>query len=109
VLTRPRESNGFGWQASEAAQALVEVQTKFPVLPETQAVFSHWWEIVKAGICGKRAHDARLVAAMNVHELRLLMTFNIADFASLPAIVPFHPEVSPPVPLAEGAADVSGK
>jgi predicted nucleic acid-binding protein len=31
-------------------------------------------------VIGKQAHDARLVAAMKVHDLRHLLTFNDTDF-----------------------------
>ena len=98
VLTRPREVNGFGWTVAEAADALGEVIQLFPLLPETEAVFAAWWDLVKLGIHGKRAHDARLAAAMKVHGVRLLMTFNTDDFTGLPEIAPFAPGSNPDEP-----------
>jgi hypothetical protein len=35
---------------------------------------------------GKNAHDARLVAAMRVHGLTHLLTFNAQDFRRYPGI-----------------------
>ena len=37
------------------------------------------------------AHDARLVAAMSVHGINHLLTFNIADFKRYPAITVLSP------------------
>jgi predicted nucleic acid-binding protein len=36
---------------------------------------------LRHGVVGAKVHDARLVAAMNVHGVRRLLTFNAGDFA----------------------------
>jgi predicted nucleic acid-binding protein len=36
---------------------------------------------VHHGVVGVKVHDARLVATMNVHGVRRLLTFNAGDFA----------------------------
>ena len=40
---------------------------------------------------GKNAHDARFVAAMSVHGLSHLLTFNSQDFRQYPAITAVAP------------------
>jgi len=53
----------------------------FALLPDTPDIFSEWERIVlKNKVAGKQAHDARLVAAMSVHDLTHLLTFNAGDF-----------------------------
>ena len=45
-----------------------------------------------AGRTGKTTHDARLVAAMNVHGISSILTFNVQDFARYAAKSAVHPE-----------------
>lgn len=40
---------------------------------------------------GVNVHDARLVAAMLVHGLTHILTFNISDFARYSEITAVHP------------------
>ena len=35
---------------------------------------------MRHGVVGSKVHDARLVAAMNVHGVRRILTFNTDDF-----------------------------
>jgi predicted nucleic acid-binding protein len=37
--------------------------------------------VVRHSVLGSKVHDARLVATMNVHGIRRILTFNTADFA----------------------------
>ncbi|MCS6859946.1 MAG: hypothetical protein NZT92_06465 [Abditibacteriales bacterium] len=41
---------------------------------------------------GVQVHDAYLVAAMRVHGITNLLTFNVGDFASYPGITAVHPQ-----------------
>jgi hypothetical protein len=43
------------------------------------------------GLLGSKVHDARLVATMNVHGIRRVLTFNTADFAARYDIEAVHP------------------
>jgi hypothetical protein len=43
------------------------------------------------GISGKNAHDARLVAAMIVHGVSSILTFNAKDFTRYAEIVVVDP------------------
>lgn len=48
--------------------------------------------VIQHQVQGKNAHDARLVAAMLVHRIARLLTFNKADFARYSAIVAMSPQ-----------------
>jgi predicted nucleic acid-binding protein len=81
AATRPLDVNGYGWPAADAEAKIVELLRQFPLLPETPAVFTEWFRLITLhGIVGKQAHDARLVALLNVHAVRQLLTFNVGDF-----------------------------
>ena len=81
VATRPVINNGLGFTHAQAAEELVNLKTLFALLPDTPEIFPEWESIVlQYRVSGKQAHDARLVAAMRVHNLTHLLTFNIADF-----------------------------
>ncbi|MEK7832647.1 MAG: hypothetical protein AAB401_16260 [Acidobacteriota bacterium] len=41
---------------------------------------------------GKPAHDARIVAAMKVHGIAHLLTFNVGDFKRFPNITVVSPD-----------------
>jgi predicted nucleic acid-binding protein len=73
------------------------------VLPDTDAVYSEWRTLVTThGVTGLRPYDARLVAAIQVHGVTHLLTFNVEDFRRYPEITVVHlDEVQPPVEPAE--------
>ncbi len=80
VATRPPESNGLGLAPVDVARHLADFQTTLEYLPEAP-LLGEWSRIVTAyGVIGKPSHDARLVAAMKVHGLTHLLTFNGAHF-----------------------------
>jgi predicted nucleic acid-binding protein len=92
VATRPREANGLGATPPEAQGYLDGLRRLFPVLEETPAVFDEWNRIVLShAVIGKTAHDARLVAAMSVHGLSHILTFNDGDFSRYAGIVAISP------------------
>ena len=81
VCTRPTSVNGLGKTAAEAAAELVSLKALFLWLDETPAMYGVWERLVASTpVLGKNAHDARLVAAMTVHGLAHLLTFNTQDF-----------------------------
>jgi predicted nucleic acid-binding protein len=64
-------------QAAEEIQALQRLFTLLPELPLQDA----WTRLVfNYRVTGKNAHDARLIAAMVVHGIENLLTFNTQDF-----------------------------
>ena len=92
VATRPRESNGFGWDARKTQQEIADIRARFPLLPDTAQILDAWLQVVTtSAVSGKRTHGARLVAVMRVHSLTHLLTFNTADFASFPGVTTVDP------------------
>ncbi|HVX12481.1 MAG TPA: type II toxin-antitoxin system VapC family toxin [Pirellulales bacterium] len=99
VATRATAQNGLGMSPSQAAAELIRFKIDFSVLDDVPAVFNVWNRLVlQYDIKGKNAHDARLVAAMLVHGVSRLLTFNKADFARYQSITAMSPHdiVSPP-------------
>ena len=85
TATRPTTANGLGLSAAEAAAELAKLKGLFTFLPDSAAIYPEWERLVAIHqVTGKSAHDARLVAAMAVHGLTHLLTFNTADFARFP-------------------------
>ena len=65
----------------------------FLFLPETPAIYPAWEALVtRYQVVGKPAHDARLVAAMRVHNLSAILTFDRTGFSRYPGIEVVHPE-----------------
>jgi predicted nucleic acid-binding protein len=98
VATRPAAANGLGLSVAQTAAELAQLKTLFTLLPDTPTLFSEWEKLVTTyQVEGKNAHDARLVAAMVVHGLTHLLTFNGADFSRFTNIVTLDPaSVVPP-------------
>ncbi len=92
VATRPIATNGFGLAPNQAERLLAHVENSVFRLPDSDAVYAEWRRLVLAHqVFGKTAHDARLVAAMLVHGITHILTFNIPDFARYPNIVVLDP------------------
>jgi predicted nucleic acid-binding protein len=92
VATRPRESNGFGWNTQRTQQEVADIRARFPLLPDTAEILDCWLRVVtSSSVSGKRTHDARLVAVMQVHSISRLLTFNTADFAGFSGITTVDP------------------
>jgi predicted nucleic acid-binding protein len=82
VATRPAEHNGLGFPAAVALAEVEKIEEALELLPDTPALYAEWKGlVVRHGVIGAKVHDARLVAAMNVHGVRRLLTFNAGDFA----------------------------
>lgn len=93
VATRPIANNGLGISPTNAAGELTKFKNLFVVLPDEAEIFSRWEELViKYNVSGKQAHDTRLVAAMLVHELTHLLTFNDRDFKRFTEITVINPQ-----------------
>jgi predicted nucleic acid-binding protein len=62
-------------------------------LPDTPDIFSEWERLVETyEVSGRQAHDARLVAAMHVHDVTHLLTFNTDDFKRFVEITAVNPK-----------------
>lgn len=92
VATRPRVSNGLGMTIDKATAELMSLKTLFMLFLDEPSIFSTWETLViQHRVSGKQAHDARIVAAMMVHGVRRLLTFNIDDFKRYTDITAVHP------------------
>ena len=92
VATRPTTANGLGWSVSRTADECREILEQFPVLEDRPAILTESLALVEAhGISGRRAFDARLVAAMLVHGISYILSFNIDDFSGFPGIQVIDP------------------
>jgi predicted nucleic acid-binding protein len=93
VATRPRESNGLGLSIAETAAHVTSFQQTFKLFLDTPAIFPEWERLVQAHlVSGRQSHDARLVAAMLVHNASHLLTFNLADFKRYKEITVVDPK-----------------
>ena len=98
VATRPVDSNGLGMSVEWAAAQLVRMKRFFAVLPDTADAFTEWERLViQHQVSGKKTHDARLVAAMNVHGITHILTFNSDDFSRYPGITVIQPQRLAPI------------
>lgn len=65
------------------------------LLPDTPAIYETWKRlVVEHGVSGSKVFDARLVAAMKVHGVDRILTFNIGDFMRY-GIDVMHPSAVP--------------
>ena len=63
------------------------------LLPEDERVYRVWRHLLLAhGVHGVQVHDAHLAAALEVHGVTHLLTFNGKDFKRFLTITPVHPE-----------------
>ena len=92
VCTRPVESNGFGLTPAQADRVLARVESSVFRLPDSDEIYAEWRRLVVThAVSGKKAHDARLVAAMTVHRIAHILTFNTDDFSRYSDIQVLHP------------------
>jgi predicted nucleic acid-binding protein len=85
VATRPAQHNGLGFPAPLTLAEVEKIEAAFELLPDTPALYAEWKGlVVRHRVIGAKVHDARLVAAMNVHGVRRLLTLNAADFTRYP-------------------------
>ncbi len=82
AATRPIKNNGFGFSVSDADFFLRLIERVFPLLPDDANVHQEWRKlVVQFGVSGVSVHDARIAAAMLVHQITHILTFNTSDFA----------------------------
>jgi predicted nucleic acid-binding protein len=79
--TRPIANNGLGLTSAQARSEVGKLRNHFVLLDDSPAVYPEWEKLViQHSIVGKNVHDTRLVAAMMVHGITHLLTFNKQDF-----------------------------
>lgn len=93
VATRPETSNGLGLSVHETIQQITYFKSVFFLLPDTDDIFNAWERLVaQHQVLGKQVYDARLVAAMSVHGLTHLLTFNTVDFKRFTTVTAVSPQ-----------------
>jgi predicted nucleic acid-binding protein len=82
----------LGLSIPDAQAELARLKTLFSFLPDTPAIYPEWERLVTThNVGGRDAHDTRIVAAMNVHHISHLLTFNKEDFTRYPGITVLLP------------------
>jgi predicted nucleic acid-binding protein len=92
AMTRPLARNGLGLNAAEADSEVRAIEEGMILLPDNDAIYREWRRIiVQHGVLGVQVHDARLAAAMYVHGVVHLLTFNVTDFSRFTGLTALHP------------------
>jgi predicted nucleic acid-binding protein len=92
VLTRPVNRNGYGLTAARADHRAHAIESRISLLPDTPDVHIEWRRLLVAhSISGTQVHDARIAAAMHVHSVKRILTFNTKDFTRFTEIEAIHP------------------
>jgi predicted nucleic acid-binding protein len=92
VSTRPANANGLGFSPEQAARYVDRFQGLLLLLPETPEVFPTWRKLVlEYRVSGIQVHDARIVAAMTVHRVDRILSFDLDDFKRYTGITVVHP------------------
>jgi predicted nucleic acid-binding protein len=95
AATRSSAQNGLGLPVAVVAAALDHIERVFALLPDHPAIYDHWKRLVMThAVVGNRVYDARLVAAMAVHRIGRILTFDAEDFARY-GIEVIHPSAVP--------------
>ena len=93
VCTRPADKNGLGLTPNETENRLNRLDPILTVLHDTPLVYTKWRQlIVRHQVSGIQVHDARIAAAMQVHGIARILTYNPRDFARYYGITPLRPE-----------------
>ena len=92
ACTRPVDRNGYGLTPQETDRLARTFEGRLRLLPDNIATHEEWRKLLVAySVSGVQVHDARLVAAMKVHSVKRILTFNDKDFARYNDIEAVHP------------------
>jgi predicted nucleic acid-binding protein len=92
VCTRPLNRNGLGMTVAQTDAELNRLEEVFAVLSDSPTLYPEWRRLVtKHSVMGVQVHDTRLVAAMLVHGITHILTFNTSDFKRFSEITLVHP------------------
>jgi predicted nucleic acid-binding protein len=82
VCTRPESARGgYGLSPEETERKAKVIERFCRLAPDSLATHLEWRRLITAhSVMGVEVHDARLVAAMLVHDIPNLLTLNLADF-----------------------------
>jgi predicted nucleic acid-binding protein len=92
VMTRPIVRNGVGLTIDEAEIEVRAIEDGMELLPESERVYQEWRRIVWGHrVSGVQVHDARLIAAMYVHNVAHILTLNGPDFSRFAGVTAIDP------------------
>lgn len=92
VCTRPADKNGLGLTPAETDAEVSRLEAMFDFRLDEPQIYHEWRKLVVAhSVSGVNVHDARLVAAMNIHGISHILTFNEKDFRRYPGITVMVP------------------
>jgi predicted nucleic acid-binding protein len=87
LATRPVAANGLGFTTANASGLARQIETVFPLLPETAEIYPLWRTLVDSwDIRGRQVFDARLVAVMQAHRIEHILTLNPGHFRRFNAV-----------------------
>lgn len=86
--------NGFGLAIADVEREIRIFEKGMVLMPDSAPVYREWRRLVlEISIHGVKVHDARLVAAMQIHGVKHLLTLNPEDFVRYPQVVAVHPRL----------------
>src|SRR5205814_10610558 len=98
AMTRPATKNGPGLTVDEAEREVRLVEIGMRLLADSENVYREWRRrVVQHSVSGVQVHDARLVAAMQTHGVKHVLTLNESDFKRYPEITALHPSAVPDI------------
>ncbi len=93
VCTRPVSENGLGMNTNIVRERIRDLKQALHFLDDVPGIVTVWEELAASyQVQGKSAHDARLIAAMTVHGLTDVLTFNHQHFRRYQGITVRAPE-----------------
>jgi predicted nucleic acid-binding protein len=94
VCTRPQTARGgLGLTFEETGRRLRAIERIAVILPDSPNTYPRWKQLAEEHqVQGVQVHDARLVALMDVHGVRHLLTLNPTDFVRYRHVVAQTPE-----------------
>jgi predicted nucleic acid-binding protein len=94
VATRPATArDGLGFTPGEAQAAVNEFLSDLTLRRDRPEVYDEWQTLVSThGVTGMDSHDARIVAAMHLHGIDRILTFNVDDFRRYTTITAILPQ-----------------
>jgi predicted nucleic acid-binding protein len=91
VATRPAANNGLGLSVELTSGEVEDIERTLTLLPDSAATYAEWKRlVVQYRVMGTKVHDTRLVAAMNIHGIARILTFDTNDFLRY-GITVLHP------------------
>lgn len=93
VATRPAINNGLGITPQDTVQLVKDFIDLMPLMRDERTVFDHWLSLMSNySVQGKQTHDARIVAAMDRHQVDHLLTFNPKHFKRFAHLTVLSPQ-----------------